>query len=59
MPDYVNNNDISGTSQQLRSTRYQVPGMKKEKRQGKTEKTEKEKRKMEQNKHALREQAES
>ena len=35
MPDYVSNNNLSGTSQLLRSTRYQVPGTKKEKIQGK------------------------
>ena len=59
MPDYVNNN-IWGTSQLLRSTRYQVSGRKKDRE---WKKSWKKKRKMKNetktNMHALREQAES
>ena len=52
IPDYVNNNDVSGTSQLPRSTRYQISRRKKS---GK-----KKKRKMKQKQtYMLREQAES
>ena len=37
MPDYVNENNTSSTSQLLQGV-YQAPGIKKEKRQGKKEK---------------------
>ena len=35
MPDYVHNSNISGTSQLYYCKEYQVPGIKKENRQGK------------------------
>ena len=57
MPDYVNNNSISGPSQLLRSTRYQVPGISRRKKDGERKKRKEKNRKMKQSKHALREQA--
>ena len=42
MPDYVNNNNISGTSTSQLLRKYQVQGIKKEKKQG-TEETKRKK----------------
>ena len=59
IPDYVNYNNISGTSQLLRSARYQVIGIKKEKDRERKKIKGNKNREMKQNKRALREQAES